>query len=240
METVASDNEDKEPTSKKMKTSSIDLSSIAPSTSLDASEEQLLNFASRLSVSAVGKINEFWALTSYSGPKISLMGIHSKVVSNKIEMKAKCLACQTYIKLNMIEMRTFSIQNYKSHAAKHISHEANGIKHLKVCSSNAQQKIHSFFKKIETAQIQKECGDQDVFNTNSTISDQVVFKANSGENQTKTKERIEILSFEEIDIYTEDGVSLSNIMPSDIFETNVSASDDKQNDSEEAIIESEN
>lgn len=88
---------------------------------LKEGESRLISIAFDLAEAAVSRINKFWGMTDYSGEKLQPSDVNSSIInSQRIEMSAKCLVCDKFIRLNMVESRNFSITNYKNHAGKHV------------------------------------------------------------------------------------------------------------------------
>jgi hypothetical protein len=109
-------------------------------------EERLVEAAACFSEQARSKISKYWEMTSYKGPGITAADIRTVVKPEikKIEITAKCLMCLKFIKLNMVDLRTFSIKNYKTHASRHHVKQPESRKKLKV-ASGSQTQISKFF-----------------------------------------------------------------------------------------------
>lgn len=63
------------------------------------------------------KVESYWKMIDYSGPKLSMSDIEVKVDQGKIKVKAKCLICLKRFVFNTLENRSFSLYNYKKHTS---------------------------------------------------------------------------------------------------------------------------
>lgn len=154
----------------------------------EGTEQDLWYIAKCMRKLAVERINLFWSeLTNYKeldGRLCILNDIDATVKDGKISLSPSSTVCDAVLKLNMVNIREFSIANYKSHAIlKHISVDANKKKTLIDRRNNPlQTSIQNFFKntpqKKSTGNVNKK-GDNVIANINSDRSN------NSNINQDK-------------------------------------------------------
>lgn len=161
------------------------------------SAADLMTVAGTLSLKVVDTINIFWSATSYDGPRLQLLDVHFSVNGQKLAAKARCLVCDEYVTLSVVQDRAVSIYNYKSHVSrKHISREENGKQFLK--GGKSQAKISNFFTKVPV---------------NSTVS------ANAPEENRDARQKVTIIEDVQLNVMAlEKGVSNEFGQVNDVYE----------------------
>lgn len=120
--------------------------------------KNILKTSNFLASLVVIKINDFWRLMDYNGPKFKLADILKAVTGDKIEMTARCLLCDEYYAITTLgtENREFSMLNYSKHASRHILFEDKGIQANQFKPESNQLTMSSFFKKVEGQSIKNQ------------------------------------------------------------------------------------
>lgn len=112
------------------------------------SEEELVQRSCALALTALQKMRDYWAMTSYAdkGSKIEASDVKTEIIDDHIQVKGRCMICKQFKAFALHNNRSLSMANYAKHAARHFVKTADEVELKTECVKKEQRLVTSFFK----------------------------------------------------------------------------------------------